>query len=83
MFISNSVSVSDEFMGFFSSASGESNGRVIRADQDADSTSSSATLSCMKDSNEAMTDVETKRAEKTIPRINHCLGYNWVNPKVQ
>ena len=62
---------------------GESTERVIRANQDADSASSSSTLSCMKDSNEAMIDVETKKAERTITRTNLRLGYNWVNPKVR
>jgi len=81
MSISNSVSVSDEFMGF-SSAGGESTGRVIRDDRDAYSVSSSATLSCTKDSNEATTDVEVDRAKRTTPRINLHLGNIWVNPKV-
>jgi len=81
MSISSSVSVSDEFTGF-SSAGGKSTGRVIQADRDAYSVSSFATLSCMKDSNEATTDVEAERAERTTPRINLRLSYNWVNPKV-
>jgi len=82
MSISSSVSISNEFTGF-SSVGGESTRRVIRVDRDADSISSSATLSCMKDSNEATTAVVANRAKRIVPKINFCPGYNWVNPKVR
>jgi len=54
MSISNSTSASDH-MGGFSSAGGEFTGRVVREEQNLESKSSSATLSCMKDSNGAAT----------------------------
>jgi len=82
MSISSSVYVSNEFTGF-SRASGESTGRVIRADRDPDSISPSATLSCTKDSNEATNAIVANMAERIAPKINPRLGYNWVNPKVR
>jgi len=82
MSLSNSVFVSDEFTAF-SSAGNESIGRVMEVNQNVDSVSSSATLSCMKDSNEAAIDVEIEGTERAIERISLRLGYNWVNPKVR
>jgi len=81
MSISNFVSISDEFTRF-SSAGGESTGRVLGADQQSHTKSSSPTLSCMKDSNEATTDVVPHRTERIASQRTPSLGYNWVNSKV-
>jgi len=57
---------------------------MIKINQDMDSVSSSATLSCMKDSNDAAMDVEVEeKNEKAYKRLSLRLGYDWVNPKVQ
>jgi len=82
MSILSSVSASDDFTGF-SSAGGESTGRVIRAEQKSHSKSSYATLSCMKDSNEATTVVVPHKTERIASQRILCLGYNWVNSKVR
>ena len=82
MSISSSTSASDDLSGF-SSAGGESTRRVVREEQNLESKSSSATLSCMKDSNGAATVDVPKRLEIISPRKNLCPGYNWVNSKVQ
>ena len=81
MSISSFVYVSDEFTGF--SSVGESTGRVIRAEQNSNSKSSSATFSCMKDSNEATTVVVPHRTERIASQRTLCPGYNWVNSKVR
>ena len=79
---SSYVFVSDEFTGF-SSAGNECTGRVMETNKDTDSVSSSATLSCMKDSNDVTMDVEVEeRAERAEGRISLRLSYDWVNPKV-
>ena len=52
---SSSVSVSSEFTGF-SSTSNESTGRVIETNKNAELTSSSETLSCMKSSSKEVVD---------------------------
>jgi len=62
---------------------GESSARVIQTDRNPDSISSPATLSCMKDSNEATAAVVVNRAKRIAPKTNPHPGYNWVNPKVQ
>jgi len=82
MSISSSVSFYDEFLGF-SSAGGESMGRVVRTEENPESKSSSATLSCMKDSNEATIVVVPHRAEGIAPQRTSRPGYNWVNSKVR
>jgi len=82
MSLSNTVFVFDEFKGFWS-AGNESNGRVLKTNQNVDSVSSSATLSCMKDSNDAVIDVEVEGTEKVEERISLCLGYDWVNHKLR
>jgi len=56
---SSSVSISDEFTGF-SSASNGSTGRVIETNKDINLASSSATISCMKDSSEEAIDAEVE-----------------------
>jgi len=81
MSLSSYVFVSDEFIGFFS-AGNESIGKVMEANQNVDSLSSSATLSCMKDSNDAVIAVEVEGTERAEERISLRLGYDWVNHKV-
>ena len=67
----------------FSSAGGESTGRVVREEDHPDSKSSSATPSCMNDSNGAPT-VDAPQEFKIIkPWKNLRPGYQWVNPKVR
>jgi len=56
----------------------------MKTNTNIDLVSSSATLSCMKDSNDASMDVEVEeRAERAEGRISLRLDYDWVNPKVR
>jgi len=80
--ISISSSVSDEFLGF-SSPGGESIGRVVWTQENPESKSSSATLSCMNDSNEATTVLIPHRVERNAPQRTLHPSYNWVNSKVR
>ena len=66
-----------------SSAGGESTGRVVREEDHPDSKSSSATPSCMNDSNGAPTVDVPQEVEFILPRKNLRPGYQWVNPKVR
>ena len=79
---SKSSSSSDD-LSDFSSAGGESTGRVVRGEQDLESKSSSATLSCMKDSNDVVTTAVAERVRMVSPKKILRPGYNWVNPKVR
>jgi len=74
MCISNSYYAFDDLSGF-SSTGGESTGRVVREEQNIESKSSSATLSCMKDLNEAITIDVVERFEIIYPRNNLLPGY--------
>ena len=82
MSISSSTSGSDDLSGF-SSTAGECTGQAVREEQNLESKSSSATLSCMKDSNGAATFDVPERFEKIALGKRLRPGYNWVNAKVQ
>ena len=82
MSISSSSSVTDDLSGF-SSAGGESTGRVVREEEHLESKSSLATPSCMKDSNETPTVDAPPTFERIMPPKNLRPGYQWVNPKVR
>jgi len=66
MSISSSSSATDDLSGF-SSAGGESIGRVVRWEENLKSNFASATPSCMKDSNEAPTVDAPQRFERIAP----------------
>ena len=82
MSISSSSSATDDLSGF-SSAGGESTGRVVREEEYLKSKSSSATPSCMKDLNGAPTVDAPPIFERIMPPKNLRPGYQWVNPKVR
>jgi len=82
MSISRSSSATDDLSGF-SSAGGESTGRVVREEERPESKSSSATPSCMKYSNGAPTVDAPPIFERIMPPKNLRPGYQWVNPKVR
>jgi len=71
-------SSSSDDLSDFSSAGGESTGRVVRGEQDLESKSSSATLSCMKDSNDAVTTTVAERVRMISPKKTLRRGYNWL-----
>ena len=75
----SSFSASDDF----SSAGGESTGRVVREEDRQDSKSSSATPSCMNDSNGAPTIDAPQEFGIVLPQRSLRPGYQWVNPKVR
>jgi len=75
----SSLSASDDC----SSAGGESTGRVVRAEDHPDSKSSSATPSCMNDSNAAPTVGVSQETDLMSARKNLRPGYQWVNPRVR
>ena len=75
----SSFSASDDF----SSAGGESTGRVVREEDRQDSKSSSATPSCMNDSNGAPAVDAPQEFGIVLPQRNLRPGYQWVNPKVR
>ena len=79
---SKSSSSSDD-LSDFSSAGGESTGRVVQGEQDLESKSSSATLSCMKYSNDVVIATIAERVRMISPIKTLRAGYNWVNPKVR
>jgi len=74
----SSFSASDDF----SSAGGESTGRVVRETDHPDSRSSSATPSCMNDSN-GVPAIDAPELRVVLPRANLRPGYEWVNPSVR
>jgi len=56
----------------------------METNKDIVSVSSSATLSCMKDSNDVTMDVEVEeRAERAEGRISLRLCYDWLIPKFE
>ena len=65
-----------------SSAGGESTGRVVREEVHPESKSSSATPSCMNDSNGAPTVDVPQEFVFIEPQKNFRPGYQWVNSKV-
>ncbi|XP_068500122.1 uncharacterized protein [Phaseolus vulgaris] len=75
----SSSSTTDEF----SSAGGESTGRVVREEVPPESKSSSATPSCMNDSSGAPAVDIPQEFEFIVPQKNLRPGYQWVNPKVR
>jgi len=82
MSISSSSFATDDLSGF-SSAGGESTGRVVREEEHPESKSSSTTPSCMNDSNGAPTvDVPPVFERIKLPK-NLRPGYQWVNPNVR
>jgi len=66
-----------------SSAGGESTGRVVREEVPPESKSSSATPSCMNDSNGAPAVDVPQEFEFIEPQRNFRPGYQWVNSKVR